>query len=109
MSNKKFLPYLKASLRAAEPGLQQSWNQTASSRGWSSGLTNSVNVTTGLHGVALSYPDDVVGHINAAEYGDMGKPPQAAMREFAELSKKDIERAVMQAATKYFGDLGLLK
>lgn len=109
MNKKKFLPYLKASLKAAEPGLQQTWNKTASSRGWSTGLSQQVNVTTGLHGIALSYPDDVVGHINAAEYGDMGKPPQAAMREFANLSKKDIDKAVMQAANKYFADLGLLK
>jgi len=109
VNKKKFLPYLTAALKAAEPGLQQTWNKTASSRGWSPGLTQQINVTTGLHGVAFTYPDDVVGHVNAAEWGDIGKPPQAAMREFAELSKKDINKAVMQAASKYFGDMGLLK
>ena len=96
MNKRKFLPYLKAALKAAEPGLQQKWNQTASARGWSPGLAQQVNVTTGLHGVSFNYPDDVVGHINAAEYGDLGKPPQAAMREFVNLSKKDIDKAVMQ-------------
>jgi hypothetical protein len=109
VNKKKFLPYLKASLKSSESGLQQKWNKTASARGWDPSLTQKVNVTTGLHGVAFNYPDDVVGHVNAAEYGDLGKPPQAAMREFADLSKKDIERAVMQAATRYFADLGLLK
>lgn len=103
------MPYLKESLKAAEPGLQQTWNKTSSSKGWGTELSQKVNVTTGLHGVSLNYPSDVVGHINAAEYGDLGKPPQAAMREFANLSKKDIDKAVMRAATKYFSDLGLIK
>jgi hypothetical protein len=109
MNNKKALSYIKAALRASQPGLQQTWNKTASAKGWSASLSEQVNVTTGLHGVAFNYPDDVVGHINAAEYGDMGKPPQAAMREFVDLSKKEIDRAVMQAATKYFAAMGLLK
>jgi hypothetical protein len=109
MNKRKALTYIQAALRASQPGLQETWNKTASAKGWSTSLSQQVNVTTGLHGVGFSYPDDVVGHINAAEYGDMGKPPQAAMREFVNLSKKEVDKAVMQAATKYFADMGLLK
>ena len=101
-----FAEYLKRQLKSTSNALGDTWTNTAQTHQWDESLHSAIKVVPHNNGVALSYPSDLHETIISVEYGD-GAPPRAAMRNFKEQAKPEVNKAVYKAYSEFLESKGL--
>jgi hypothetical protein len=103
--------YVKEAIAQAVPEMQESLQNKAKDFGWDKQLASRLGITSSDNGLALDYPDNDRSAVEDSEYGFIGKPPKAAIRNFAapdgELSKK-VEKAMYTALNRVLAAAGIL-
>jgi hypothetical protein len=102
-----FSELLQKSLKKASPKLNDMWQNTAKSYGWDPNTYKNTSVKVTSSGMRINYPSNLQEKVVNEEYG-FKSSPKAAMRNFNTDSSKYVEKAVYDAASRFFTDKGII-
>lgn len=103
-----FSELLQKSLKKISPKLNETWQDTAKSYGWDPNTYKNTSVKVTSSGMRINYPSHLQEKVTNEEYG-FKSSPKAAIRNFDNNSAKDVEKAVYDAASKFFTEKGIIK